>query len=161
MQKILNFVAGIAIIAGGIELFVSTIMPNHLEGYKEGSMKTSLDLGPVYREGAADQCLVEKPETRRHFTFKQADTRSIILFAAKSFQRTETELGSIPDFKVINTPCDQIASPVRKWDTLQDFVTASKGDFEQISTKLKTAANQPGTTNLSVLVNQIKPVTPQ
>lgn len=159
-KGVLNFVGGLAMIIGTLEGMAYVLLGNANDQYKEGNIKSALDLGSVYKEKATDQCFVEKPETRRHFFFRKSDAPLMSVLIAKGMHRDEEHLGSIPDFKVVNAPCNEIIGAGRKWNSLQEFKAAAQGDFQYVSRNLKVFANDPDATRLSVLTVTITPVGP-
>lgn len=156
----LNFVGGLAMIIGTLECMAYVLLANSNNQYKDGNIKSALDLGAAYNEKATEQCFVEKPETRRHFFFRKSDAPLMSVLIAQKMHRDEEHLGSIPDFKVVNAPCNEVIGAGRKWNSLQEFKSAAQDNFDQVAHRLKVAANDPDATRLSVLTVAIKPVAP-
>ncbi|WP_435640391.1 hypothetical protein [Micavibrio aeruginosavorus] len=116
----------------------------------------------VYTAQKGEACLVEQLGTRRHYTFEQAPTSSVIFLIAQTLIAGEKklnafELGSVPDFKLVNYPCAMINAQGRKWDSVEDFTQAAKGEFDAIGAKLKPLQAAPETTRLSLVSNKIRP----
>ncbi len=129
-------------------------LSERLDRYQEGGL---LLHAPGYREGATDQCIVEKPESKITYEFGKSTAifSTQFLFGGQELQ--SIPLGSIPDFKVVNIECDKLNVEGRKWDTLEQYKAATQDEINQMSEKLKVIANQEDVTRFSAAFAVSKP----
>lgn len=158
-MKLSRLFAVPAILALGAGAIEAPHMPGgdetaRLQRYRDGNILVHMPEG--YREGAADQCLVEDASFRTSYSFYKSTDRFVLQSAFSGLPEGE-KLGSLPGFTVINTACGNLNLPVRKWSSFEEFRAAVADDLAPLKERLRALAGQQDATRFSVVLSLREP----